>query len=79
MVALRWEDGVVTCPYCPSRECRFLTSRSIWYCKSCKKQFSIKVGTFMEDSPITLNYVVIVPELILVIIYLTKHIRLASN
>ncbi|MGO8673091.1 MAG: IS1595 family transposase [Capsulimonadaceae bacterium] len=55
LVSLRWEDGVVTCPYCPSRTCRFLLSRRIWYCQVCKKQFSIKVGTFMENSPMGLD------------------------
>ena len=55
LVALRWEDSVVACPYCSSKECGFLEARTVWYCKSCKKQFSIKVGTFMEDSPIGLD------------------------
>jgi transposase-like protein len=52
--ALRWPDGV-TCPYCSSRENYYAPSRRIWKCKSCRKQFSPKVGTVCEDSPIGLD------------------------
>jgi transposase-like protein len=51
----RWPDGIVTCSYCQHPECGFLTARRIWYCKLCKRQFSIKVGTYMEDSPLGLD------------------------
>lgn len=51
---LRWPDGV-TCPICEGREVSYLSTRRLWKCKSCKKQFSIKVGTVMEDSPIGLD------------------------
>jgi len=51
---LRWPDGV-TCPHCESKELSFLTTRRIWKCKTCKKQFSVKVGTIFEDSPIGLD------------------------
>lgn len=27
----------------------------MWKCKACKKQFSVKVGTIFEDSPIGLD------------------------
>ena len=46
---LRWPDGPV-CPACEGREHSYLTTRRIWKCKSCKKQFSVKVGTIFEDS-----------------------------
>lgn len=49
--ALRWPDGV-TCPYCLSKENYYAPSRRIWKCKACRKQFSPKVGTVCEDSPI---------------------------
>lgn len=54
---LRWPDGVVLCPNCGSAEVRFLETRRLWECKSKhpKRQFSIKVGTIFEDSPIGLN------------------------
>lgn len=54
MVALRWSDGV-TCPYCESKRVSFLKSRRIWKCLDCRKQFSVKVGTIFEDSPISLD------------------------
>ncbi len=50
MVSLRWKDGKVTCPHCESVKVSFLTTRSKWKCMTCKKQFSAKVGTIMEDS-----------------------------
>ncbi|MGH9666142.1 MAG: IS1595 family transposase, partial [Bryobacteraceae bacterium] len=56
LVARRWKDGVV-CPTCGSREVAFVASRRLWQCKTRhpKAQFSIKVGTIFEDSPITLD------------------------
>src|ERR1700737_2113651 len=57
MKAIRWPDGVVKCPLCGSEEVSFLSTRRIWKCKEAheKQQFSVKVGTVMEDSPIKLD------------------------
>ncbi len=54
---LRWPDGVVLCPNCGSNEVRFIAARHLWECKTkhAKRQFSIKVGTIFEDSPISLD------------------------
>jgi len=51
-----WKDGVV-CPVCGSKDVAFLKSRRLWQCKTRhpKAQFSIKVGTIFEDSPIGLD------------------------
>lgn len=49
---LRWADGRVICPRCGHDEVSFLTTRRIWKCKGCKRQFSLKVGTIFEDSPL---------------------------
>lgn len=54
MVAIRWPDGI-TCPRCDATEHSFVKTRRIWICKGCKKHFSIKLGTVMEDSPIGLD------------------------
>jgi len=54
MAQLRWPDGV-TCPLCDSKAVSYLSTRFMWKCKACKKQFSVKVGTVMEDSPIGLD------------------------
>ena len=56
LVAQRWPNGV-ECPTCGSKDVRFIPTRRIWECKTKhpKKQFSIKVGTIFEDSPIGLD------------------------
>jgi transposase-like protein len=57
MVSLRWVDGVVKCPTCGSEKVTFIASRRLWQCKAQhpKRQFSVKVGTIFEDSPIGLD------------------------
>src|SRR5437763_14970156 len=56
MVAIRWPEGV-TCPFCGSDRHTFLAKQFRWQCnnKECRKQFSAKVGTIFEDSPIGLD------------------------
>ncbi len=54
VVALRWPHGPV-CPRCQSGEYRFIKTRSMWECKSCKKQYSVKVGTIFVDSAVKLD------------------------
>ena len=56
LVARRWPKGVV-CPTCGSRSVSFIPSRRVWQCKTrhAKCQFSVKVGTIFEDSPIGLD------------------------
>jgi transposase-like protein len=57
MKSIRWPDGFVKCPRCGSEDVSFLATRRIWKCKSAheKQQFSVKVGTVLEDSPIGLD------------------------
>jgi len=56
MVQSRWPNGVA-CPTCGSTEVSFISTRRIWKCKSkhAKQQFSVKIGTIFEDSPIGLD------------------------
>jgi len=54
VVQLRWSNGI-TCPRCGSGDHSFLSTRRVWKCKGCKKQFSVKLGTIFEDSPIGLD------------------------
>jgi transposase-like protein len=54
MAELRWPDGI-TCPHCDHDQVMFLKTRRIWKCKACRKQFSIKTGTVLQDSPIGLD------------------------
>src|SRR4051794_4620848 len=53
----RWPNGVVTCPTCDSDHVRFDRKRRVWTCnaKHLRRQFSIKVGTIFEDSPLGLD------------------------
>lgn len=41
----RWKNGVVTCPFCNGSKHSFISTRKIWKCCDCKKQFSITSGT----------------------------------
>ncbi len=43
------------CPDCESKEVGFLSTRGLWKCRACKKQFSVKVRGLFEDSPIGLD------------------------
>jgi len=52
---LRWPDGKVICPRCESDSNSFVKTRRVWFCNGCKKQFTVKVGTIFEDSPIGLD------------------------
>ena len=57
MVSKRWPDGIVTCPTCGREDVSFLDNQRKWQCKSAHKnrQFSAKVGTIFEDSPVPLE------------------------
>jgi transposase-like protein len=54
-VKLRWPDGKVTCPRCEGMEHSFISTRRQWFCKGCKKQFTVKVGTIFEDSAVGMD------------------------
>ena len=60
---MRWSNGVV-CPHCGSLEAYKLEAKDgsknpvrngVYKCKSCRKQFTVTVGTIFEDSHIALN------------------------
>jgi len=51
---LRWPEGPV-CPECGGKKHCYLRTRRLWKCKACKRQFSVKVGTIFENSPIGLD------------------------
>src|SRR5207302_10535277 len=54
LARLRWPDGV-RCIECDSDRVGFISTRSLWRCKDCRKQFSVKQGTIFEDSSIPLS------------------------
>ena len=53
----RWPDGKVVCPTCGCETVKFSDKRRTWTCAKhhAKREFSIKIGTVMEDSPIPLD------------------------
>jgi transposase-like protein len=56
LASIRWPDGQVICTSCGEiGNTIWLANQKRWKCRGCKKQFSVKVGTIMEDSPIGLD------------------------
>ncbi len=55
MLNLKWPDGVTVCPKCGSDKIGHVATRRLLRCKACRKQFSAKVGTIFEDSPLPLS------------------------
>lgn len=60
---IRWPDGPV-CPHCESTEAYKITPKpdskrpvrpGVYKCKSCRKQFTVTVGTIFEGSRIPMN------------------------
>lgn len=55
LVDLKW-DGRPKCHHCGNQHLNyFITTRNIWKCSSCKKQFSVKKNTIFEDSKLPLT------------------------
>jgi len=56
LASIRWPDGQVVCSGCGEiGNTIWLANQKRWKCRGCKKQFSIKVGTIFEDSPVGLD------------------------
>src|ERR1700678_1750291 len=51
---MRWPQGV-RCGYCDADKPYYLKTQKRWKCRSCRKQFSVKVNSIFEDSPISLK------------------------
>jgi transposase-like protein len=49
-----WPDGV-KCPHCFTADPYWLETQKRWKCRQCRKQFSVKVNTIFEDSPLSLT------------------------
>jgi len=52
---LRWPDGIAVCPRCESKQTYFLSTRRIWKCKGCAKQFSVKSARFLKIARLVLT------------------------
>jgi transposase-like protein len=57
MLGAKYPDGKIACPKCGGDKVGVVRSRSLLQCKAkdCRKQFSVKVGTIFEDSPLGLD------------------------
>jgi transposase-like protein len=53
MIGLRWPGGV-DCPRCGSDKISRIVKRRQFDCDSCRYQFSVRVGTILEDSHLPL-------------------------
>jgi transposase-like protein len=53
---MRWPEGVC-CPHCGSTDVAYLKNQKRWQCreKHARRQFSAKVGTIFEESPMGLD------------------------
>jgi transposase-like protein len=51
---MRWPNGP-ECPACGHKQHYYLKTQKRWKCKDCRRQFSVKLGTIFEDSPIGLD------------------------
>jgi transposase-like protein len=56
--AQRWPDGAV-CPHCSSKDAGLLQGKAsrdgLYQCRACRQQFTVTVGTVMEDSHLPLS------------------------
>src|SRR5260370_42159296 len=56
VVPRRWAD-IVTCPTCGSDKVKFQPKHNRWQCtnRHPRRQFTLKTGTIMEDSPLGMD------------------------
>lgn len=55
MRKVKWPDGRIACPKCAGENIGEIATRNLLKCRECGKQFSMKVGTIFEDSPLGLD------------------------
>ena len=54
VAAMRWPNGPI-CPDCNTPNPYYIKTQKRWKCRECRRQFSVKVGSVFEDSPISLT------------------------
>jgi transposase-like protein len=52
---MRWPTGGPQCPDCNTKNPYYIKTQKRWKCRDCRRQFSVKVETIFEDSPIPLQ------------------------
>jgi transposase-like protein len=55
MLKIKWPSGRVVCPHCGGERCAEKADGKRLRCRDCRKDFSYKVGTIFEDSPLGLD------------------------
>ena len=56
VAAMRWPEGKQICPACLAEDAHYyIKTQKRWKCRVCRHQFSVKVNTIFEDSPIPLQ------------------------
>jgi transposase-like protein len=57
VIPRRWSNGVVLCPTCGGDKVTFQPKHNRWQCSArhSRRQFTLKTGTIMEDSPMGLD------------------------
>jgi len=55
MTEIKWPNQAIICPHCAGERIGKIETRKMLRCKDCRKQFSYKIGTIFEDSPLGLD------------------------
>jgi transposase-like protein len=55
MREIRWAGNPPVCHYCGGMRIGEVKTRNLMRCKDCRRQFSSKIGTIFEDSPLGLD------------------------
>ncbi|HEX4231579.1 MAG TPA: IS1595 family transposase [Bryobacteraceae bacterium] len=57
VVPRRWANSEVVCPTCESKKVKFQPQHNRWQCanRHPRRQFTLKTGTVMEDSPLGMD------------------------
>jgi transposase-like protein len=55
IAGMRWPGGAPTCTRCGFNRTNYCSTRRVWTCTACGKQFTVKLGTIFEGSRIGLN------------------------
>lgn len=53
LIGQRWSDGNYVCPYCGHHHC-YKRSDGLFRCPTCRKNFSVLIGTIFENTKISL-------------------------
>src|SRR5277367_6341685 len=55
VAAMRWPNGVKCPDGCRTENPYYIKTQKRWKCRNCRRQFSVKVNSIFEDSPISLK------------------------